>query len=388
VDSQMHEQDPIRVVHWGLDPVGLTAARLVWQRPGLMPVGAIDPTAGRAGKDLGDLMGFGEHMGVPVHPDPAAVLHTAAPDVTIIASDLPLHELAPMVELAMEAGSNVICLAPEMAYPWAVDATLAERLDDMAYAHGVTMLGTGINPGFVLDSLVIALTGCCLDVERIKGARVIDLAPFGPQLLKAEGIGLSPSRYGDRTEQGRVRGHVGFEQSIHLIADALGWPLEKIEQDRQPVIAETRREVAGLRVEPGQVAGVHHVAHGYVDGRVRIMLEHVEHAGPEAEGIATGDFIEIEGQPPIKLAIQPEIDGVKGSAALAVNQIAAVMLSGPGLKSMAEMPLPRAVLGDIRQMADLKGLTVAEALARGWQGSPLERENSIHLNEKGESVQG
>lgn len=382
----MHEQEPIRVVHWGLDPVGLTAARLAWQRPGLMPVGAIDPD--RAGKDLGDLMGFGEHLGVAVQNDPALVLSTTAPDVTIIASDRPLQEVAPMVERAMEAGSNVICLAQEMTYPWAVDAKLAERLDDKAYGHGVTVLGTGVNPGFVLDSLVIALTGCCLDVERIKATRVIDLAPFGPDLLKAEGVGLSPSKFGARAERGRMRGHVGFEQSIHLIADALGWPLQRIEEDRQVMTANARREVAGIRIDPGQVSGTQHVAYGYIDGRVRIILEHVEHAGPEQEAIQTGDFIEIEGQPPIRLAIQPEIDGVKGSAALAVNMITAVMLAGPGLRSMAEMPLPRAVLGDLRQMADLRGLTVDEALARGWQGSSSERANSIILEEKGESNTG
>lgn len=376
----MHDQDPIRVVHWGLDPVGLAAARLVWRRPGLMPVGAI---CRGVGKDLGDLMGFGEHIGVTVNNDPAAVLHTTAPDVTIISSDRPLSEIVPMVEKAIEAGANVICLAEEMTYPWAVDAQLAERLDDKAYAHGVTVLGTGINPGFVLDSLVIALTGCCMEVERIRAGRVIDLSPFGEERLRAEGIGLSPSAYHERVDRGRVRGHVGFEQSIHLIADALGWSLERVEQDRQPVVASVRREVEGIRIDPGQVAGVHHIANGYVDGRVRILLEHVEHAGVEAEQIQAGDFIEIEGQPPIKLAIQPEIDGVKGAAALAINLISGVLLSGPGLKSMVEMPLPRAVLGDLRQMADLKGLTVEEALARGWQGSSSERANSINLREKG-----
>lgn len=381
----MDQHDPIRVVHWGLDPVGLTAARLVWHRPGLMPVGAI---CRGVGKDLGDLMGFGERLGVTINNDPLGVLHTTAPDVTIISTDWPLARAAPMVEQAIEAGSNVICLAGEMTYPWAVDPKLAERLDDKAYAHGVTVLGTGVNPGFMLDSLVIALTGCCLDVERIKASRVIDLAPFGEETLRAEGIGLSPSALGERAQGSRVRGHVGLEQSIHLIADAVGWPLERVEQERLPITAEGRREVAGVRVEPGQVAGAHHEAHGYIDGRVRIILEQVEQAGADAENMQTGDFIDIEGRPPIRLAIQPAIDGVKGSAALAVNMISAVLLSGPGLKSMAEMPLPRAVLGDIRQMADLEGLTVEEALARGWQGSSLERANSIHLREKGESAQG
>lgn len=381
----MREADSIRVVHWGLDPVGLTAARLVWQRPGLLPAGAIDSAPASVGKDLGDLMGFGEYLGVAVNRDPAAVLQTTAPDVTIIAVDRSLAEVAPMVEQAMEAGSNVICLAAEMAYPWAVDPQLAERLDDHAYAHGVTVLGTGINPGFILDSLVIALTGCCLDVERIRAGRVIDMTPFGPELLRAEGIGLSPSDYGSRLERGAVRGHRGLEPSIHLIADALGWPLERIEQDRRPVIADVRRDVGSLRIDPGQVLGAQHLAHGWVDGRARILLEHVEQVVPGEEEASTGDFIEIEGQPPIRLAIRPGIDGVKGTAALAVNMIGAVLLSGPGLKSMAEMPLPRAMLGDLRHMIDLKGITVEEALARGWQGSSGEQANSLDL---GESTKG
>lgn len=377
----MRRDEPIRTVVWGLDSVGMTVARLVGRRKGLVLVGAVDANPELEGLDLGDLMGFGERLKIAVHSDAGAVLTQARPDLVLIASSGRLEEVAPHVIKAMEFGGNVICLAPEMVYPWAADPKMAERLDDLAYAHGVTVLGTGIDPGFVLDSLALTLTGCCLDVERIRASRVIDLTPFGESVFREVGIGLSPSHFAERLENGRIRTHLGLEQSIHLIADALGWPLERVAEVREPILAEQRRTVGHLRVDPGQVAGVVAAAHGYVDGRVRIILEHSEQVAPDVEGIPTGDFIDVEGEPPIHLAIQPAVEGLRGSAALAVNMIGPVVMSGPGLKSMAEMPMPRAMLGDLRGMIDLRGLTVEEELARGWQGSSAQQANSLEIED-------
>lgn len=366
----MRERNAIRVVHWGLGPEGLAMARLVWRRAGLMPVGAICTDPSRVGRDLGDLMGYGERLGITVSNDPMAVLTAARPDITLIATGSRVDFVGPHVLQAMEAGSNVICLAEEMTYPWATRPDLADSLDELAHAHGVTVLGTGLNPGFVLDTLAIALTGACADVERIRASRTIDISHLTKEELKAQGVGLSPSEFAEALQTNRVVGHIGLEQSIHLIADAMGWKLERVEQEVQPVLAEIRREAGGIRVNPGQVAGTNTTAVGYVDGLARIVLEHPQQIAPDAETVQTGDFIDIEGVPSVHLTIQPEIKALEGTAAVAVNMIPAVLQAGPGLFTMAELPVPRAVLGDVRDALVVQGPTVEEELAQGWHESP------------------
>jgi 4-hydroxy-tetrahydrodipicolinate reductase len=360
------------VVFWGLDANGLAAAALVRRRSGYEIAGAISGLADQLGRDLGDLLGFGERLDVIVNNDPMGVLTAARPDVTVIsAPGATVAELGPRVLQAVESGSNVVCLAEEMVYPWASSPEVAESLDEVAHAYGVTILGTGLAPGFVLDTLAIALTGCCSDVERIRASRAIDVSGLGADVLKREyGIGLSPSHYAGRVEQGWIS-RVGLEQSIHLIADTLGWKLERVEEDSQPILAETRTEVDGIRVDPGQVAGRIDAAVGYVDGLAKIVLEHPQTVGARTNVVQTGDYIEISGRPEIRMTIQPEIATVEGTAAIAVNMIPAVMLVGPGLKTMAELPVPRAVLYDVRDVLEQRGPTVDQELARGWHEEGL-----------------
>lgn len=363
--------NPIRVVHWGMGPVGLAAAQLVSRRAGMTSVGVIDEGSPLVGKDLGDLFGFGERTGVVVNGDPEAVLARVRPDVTLICAGPQFDLVAPKVLQAMEAGSNVICLAEEMIYPWARRADLAEKLDELAHAHGVTVLGTGVNPGFVLDTLVITLSGCCFDIERIRASRMTDLSTMDAGTLKTLGIGLSPSKYVDGLERGTLVTPVGLEQSIHLIADAIGWTLDDVTESRQPIIAQNRRDTPNLKVEPGQVAGCLYTAIGYVEGRPRILLENPQQVVPTAELVEVGDLIEIEGEPTLRMNLESSIPADKGAAALAVNMIPLVLESGPGLKTMVEMPVPRAVLGDLREMMTHRGPTVEENLASGWYDPPL-----------------
>lgn len=361
----MRERHPIRVVVWGLDAVGLAAARLLRRRPGFELTGGISDGGEQVGRDLGELLGFGERLNVNVNNDPMGVLTVARPDITlIVAPGAGVDELGPRILQAVENGSNVICLAESMVYPWASRPDLAESLDELAHAHGVSILGTGVAPGFVTDTLVLALTGCCTDVERIRVSRSIDIAGLGEEVLKDEyGVGMKPSHY---ATSDRAYRKVGLEESIHLIADALGWNLGKVEEDSRPVLAETRIEVEGIRVDPGKVAGRIDAAVGYVDGLAKIVLEHPQTVRARSEVLETGDYIELEGRPSLKLRIQPEIATVEGNAAIAVNMIPAVLQVGPGLLTMADMPTPRAVLGDVRNFLRQRGPTVEEELARGW----------------------
>lgn len=335
----------INVVHWGLGAMGGGIARLVQTRPGLISHGAIDADPGKAGLDLGEAAVMGRRLGVPVYQEPGPALEGG--DVCLIATSSLVEEVFPQIEAALEAGLDVICLAEEMAFPWASHHDLAEEIDALAKRKRCTVLGTGINPGFVLDTLIIALTGVCSQVRRIRAARINDLSPFGPTVMRAQGVGTSPEEFRRGLAGGVIVGHIGFPESIRLIARALGWEIDRIEQEREPIVSKTHRQTAYLKVEPGMVAGCRQTARAYVKGQEVISLEHPQQILPEVEGVQTGDFIWIEGEPDISVSIRPEIPGGKGTIAIAVNMIPAVLEARPGLLTMADLPVPRALIGEL-----------------------------------------
>jgi 4-hydroxy-tetrahydrodipicolinate reductase len=195
---------------------------------------------------------------------------------------------------------------------------------------------------------VIALTGVCASVESISATRVNDLSPYGPTVLRSQGVGLWPEEFNGGLKDGSVVGHIGFPQSIHMIAGALGWSIARITESREPIIARIQRETPFVKVAPGQVAGCLHTAIAYCDDRPAITLIHPQQIHPQLEGVETGDNIEIRGIPNVHLAGSPEIPGGTATIALAVNMIPRVLNAPPGLHTMADLPVPAAMLDDAR----------------------------------------
>ncbi len=336
--------DRIRVMVWGLGAMGSGVVRLAAVKPALAVVAGVDRDPAKVGLDLG-LVTEGRPMGLHVEGDAVQALSRLKPDVVVIATDSFLRTVGPQVEAAISTGCNVICLAEEMAFPWTVDAGEAERLDRLARQRGVTVLGTGINPGFVLDTLIIALTGVCHEIRRIRAARINDLSPFGPTVMRTQGVGTTPEEFAAGLASGTIVGHIGFQESAAMIAAAIGWHLDRVAEVREPIVATVRRETRYITVEPGQVAGCRHLAFGYQNGDLLLELEHPQQVAPAAEGVATGDYITIDGTPGLSLAIKPEIPGGLGTIAMAVNMIPKVVGARPGLLSMKDLPVPAAMLG-------------------------------------------
>ncbi len=337
----------VKIIHWGLGAMGGGMVKLLDSKKGCQSVAAIDTDPGKQGKTLAQL--FSVKSDTNVTGDAAQALASDA-DVVLIATGSFTEEVYPQIAQAIEQGKNVVCIAEEMAYPRQQQPELAEKIHQLALDKGVTVLGTGINPGFVLDLLIVAMTGVCYDVKEIKAARINDLSPFGPTVMRTQGVGISPEEFHSGVEKGNVVGHVGFPESMAMIAGALGWELDEIRETKEPIVSSTHRETPHVKVEPGMVAGCKHIAYGIKDGKTLITLEHPQQIHPEAEGIETGDYILIEGEPKVNLAIQPEIPGGIGTIALTVNSIPNVINSEPGLKIMTDLPVPPAIMGDIRNM--------------------------------------
>jgi len=335
-----------RVAVWGFGAMGSGIAKNIMTKYDLSLVGVYDSREDFMGKDIGNILGT-KDTGIVIYSDPIKMLEDSNPDLVVIATNSFVKVVKSQILQAIKKHINVITIAEEMAYPFVNNPEEAEEIDNMARRYGVTVLGTGINPGFVLDTQIITMTAAMLNVKKIKAARINDLSPFGPTVMETQGVGTSPEQFKEGLENGKIVGHIGFEQSIYMISQALGWEIDRIEQTREPIISNVLRETKYVRVEPGMVAGCKHIAKAYCGDKLLIELEHPQQVRPELENVNTGDYIWIDGDPSISVSTKPEIPGGKGTIALATNMIPFVIENiDPGLKSMIDMPMPRALLGD------------------------------------------
>ncbi|BBE30249.1 dihydrodipicolinate reductase [Tepiditoga spiralis] len=335
-----------RVAVWGFGAMGSGIVRNIISKYELKLVGVHDARVDYIGKDVGTLLGL-EEVGVKVHDNPMKMIDETNPDLVVIATNSFVSVVKDQILSVVKKNVNVVTIAEEMAHSFYTHPEESLEIDNTARRHGVTVLGTGVNPGFVLDTLVIALTGASLNVKKIKAARINDLSPFGPTVMQTQGVGTTVEEFEKGINDGSIVGHIGFEQSIHMIADAMGWHIDRIEQERKPIVSNVYRETKYVKVEKGMVAGCNHTAKAYMGDECVIELEHPQQVLPELEDVNTGDYIWVEGNPDLSLSIKPEIPGGKGTMAIATNMIPAVIESEAGLMTMSDLPVPRALIGEL-----------------------------------------
>ena len=321
-----------RVVCYGLGPIGLGIARLAASRPNVQIVGAIDIDLRKKGRDFGELMG-GQPINVHVSDD-HAVLERSKPDVVLHATGSSLAQVAPQLHEIIARGVSVISTCEELSFPWTAQPQLAADLDAAARRAGVTLLGTGINPGYAMDALPLMLTAPCTRVQAVRVRRVVDAAQRRGPLQQKIGAGLSPETFAQKVQEGTVR-HVGLPESLHMLTTSLGWRLDRSENTIEPVLADELITTDFVSVQPGQVAGVRQVASGFIGDREVLRLELRMYLGaPDPQ-----DTVEIDGEPPVRMTIQGGLHGDYATAAMVVNAIPSVRRAGAGLASMADIPL-------------------------------------------------
>lgn len=317
--------DFYRTTHIGLGPIGREIARLAARRRDVVPVAAADLSPAIAGRDLYELLGVEGPAPVRVSSDPAEALAVPA-DVVLHATGSYLPDVAPQLLAAVRAGRNVISTCEELAYPWRRHPDLAGELDREARRAGVTVLGTGINPGFVLDTLVLCLSAACGHVRRVEATRVVDVSRRREQLQRKVGVGLTLEEFRSHAAVGRF-GHVGLAESAWLVAQGLGWELDDLCEVIEPVEHD------------GRARGARQTVTGRAGGRdvLRLSVEMVAGASGPC------DEIVIDGDPPVRITIPGGIPGDVATAAVVVNCIPAVVAHEPGLVTMLDVPLPRSL---------------------------------------------
>ncbi len=340
----------VRAVLWGFGAMGRGIAEMIAKKQGIEIVGVCDINPNVVGKDFYEVLGL-DRAGrneVLISNDINQVVSLPNVDVALLATDSFTKGAFDKIKLCLEHKINVVSTAEELAYPQAQSPELAKQLDEIAKANGVTVLGTGINPGFVLDLLILALTGTCENVESITASRINDLSPFGHAVMEEQGVGITVDEFNKRMSENNLAGHVGFPESITMIADGIGVKLDNIEQTKDPIISSVNRETKYAKVKPGNLAGIRQQGFGYVNGEKFIQMDHPQQVLPHLEHVATGDYITIKGTPNINLSITPEIPGGIGTVSMVVNMIPQTINAEPGLVTMLDLPVPRAIMGDFR----------------------------------------
>lgn len=345
--------EKVKVLVWGFGAMGKGITEMLLEKKGLEIVGICDLNPSYVGKEFKSFIESKfNHKDVYINDDIEDIIANSQVDIAILATDSFTSKTYEKIVLLVKQGINVISTAEEMAYPYANEPKLSEEMDILAKENNVTVLGTGINPGFIMDLLVVALTGVMKEVKHIDVSRINSLSPFGPTVMEEQGVGITLDEYNNRIKENDLAGHVGFKESIHMIAKAIGVKITNFEQQMKPIVSTTFRKSKYAQVESGNLAGIDMTAQGFVNEELFINMSHPQQIEPESVGIKTGDYIKIKGKPEVNMAITPEVEGGIGTIAMCVNMIPHVLNAKPGLKTMIDLPVPRAILGDVRDLLD------------------------------------
>jgi 4-hydroxy-tetrahydrodipicolinate reductase len=325
----------IKVLHVGLGPIGAAVVKQVAQRKGLQIVGAVDIDPDKIGKDLGEVCGAGRRLRVKVSDDITKTIRATRPDVAVLCTSSSLRKVVPEFEAVLKQKVPIVSTTEELAYPVRSNAASARKIDALAKRARVAVLGTGVNPGFVMDALPIALTAVCERVDAIEVDRVQDASIRRLPFQQKIGAGLTRAEFMERVRAGSVR-HVGLAESITMIADALGWRLDRVTDEIKPKIADAPVSSRFMTVPAGAVCGLVQDGTGYRKGEPVITLHMEAYLGaPESY-----DGVRITGNPPLSMKIAGGVHGDVATASMVVNSIPKVIGAEPGLRTMRDMELP------------------------------------------------
>jgi 4-hydroxy-tetrahydrodipicolinate reductase len=325
-----------RIALVGLGTTGVAIGQSLLRRTDCEVVGAADKNPAHVGSDLGTLLG-GVTNGVTVVE---TIFELPDADVAIVATTSDLKQVAETLVPLLERSINVVSICEELAYPWQSHPDVSARLDDVARRHGVSVLGTGANPGVLMDTLPLLLTVLTQQVRRVTIRRRTSMSRYGAILSKF-GLGLTLEEFEAQQAAGRVIGHVGFEQAIAALGSGLGWQLDSIEVDavRPALVSETVRAGDHVTIQPGGIAAVTHAARGRLAGDVLIDLEITFGFFADGDDMAPGDDYRIEGaDQSLDLSSKTGFESFLSTIAAAVNSAAATVDAPAGLLSMGDLP--------------------------------------------------
>ena len=320
---------------YGLGPIGAAVARQVASRKGFQIVGAVDIDRNKVGLDLGQVIGLDRKLRVRVTNDAVGAIRSGKPDVAVLCTSSSLKKVMPQIETVLKKKVAIVSTTEELSYPVGRNRALAKKIDTLAKKAKVAVVGTGVNPGFAMDALPITLTGICERVDSIRVDRIQDARSRRLPFQQKIGSGLNKEQFEQKVKEGSVR-HVGLAESVTMIADAMGWKLDKVTDEIHPKIADQAVESELIAVDPGYVCGIVQDGIGYMKGKPVVTLHMEAYLGaPESY-----DAVTVEGNPRITQKITGGLHGDVATASITVNSIPKILRVSPGLRTMADMPIP------------------------------------------------
>jgi hypothetical protein len=326
--------EKLKFVQFGMGPIGAQAARYLMERENVEIEAAIDIDPDKVGRDVGEFMQAGKPVGVKVSADAEHVLANSEADVVILSTLSSFAQLEEQILLCIKHKKNIVSSCEEMAYPWDEDYSRAKRIDDAAKAAGVSILSNGVNPGFAMDALPIFLTSVCQKVDSIRVERHQDASIRRLPFQQKIGAGLSLQEFQKKVNEKIIR-HVGFTESVQMIAKALGWELDRVEDIVKPAIAEDNLESQHLKVTKGDASGILQTATGYMNGKPVITIELQAYLGHKAPK----DSVEINGDAHIYSEVKGGFNGDTATCAMIANSVPVALRAEPGLKTMLDAGL-------------------------------------------------
>lgn len=329
----------IRVVQFGLGPIGQACVKVLLQKPGVELVGAIDIDPAKVGHDLGEVCGLRRSTGLLVRGDAEAALAAWRPHVVVHTTSSFLHRVEEQLAAIVRAGSHVVSSTEELFYPYERDPEFCRRIDALAQQHGVAVVATGVNPGFAMDILPLTLTAACTQVQALRMTRVADASKRRLPFQQKIGTGLTPAQFRAKVRAGGF-GHIGLRESALTVLRCLGWQADKFIESIKPMLATRRVTTPYLTVTKGQVTGIHQTLKCRQGSKALLVFDWKMYVGaPESY-----DRVEIKGDPPLTMNIAGGIFGDTGTIGALVNTIPKVLQAAPGLRSAVDLPVPHAFL--------------------------------------------
>lgn len=327
--------DTIKIAQYGLGPIGLESLKLAVAKPWADIVGGIDIDPAKVGKDLGDLTGVARLKGRTVYSSLDELVAKTKPDVVLHTTVSKFKQAFPQLEPMAKQGISVVSSCEELLFPQLNEPELAAKLDKICKDGNARVIGTGVNPGFVMDVLPVCVTGVSRDVHSIKVQRVVNASTRRGPLQKKIGSGWEPEEFRKRFKEGRA-GHAGLKESLALIAHCMGWKATDITEVGDAVIADHDIHTQFVEVKKGQTCGIHQRAEGKVNGKIIIELDikmYLDAKNPH-------DAMQIEGEPPLDVMINGGVAGDHATVAALVNTARRILLARPGLLLMSDISLP------------------------------------------------
>lgn len=323
----MHRMKPITVAQYGLGPIGAETLRLLLTKPWVKLVAAVDIDPAKIGRDAGEVVGLGREVGLKV----TSTLQ-AKPEVVVHTTGSRLRDVAGQLRDLLEHGCYVVSTCEELAFP--LDATIREDLMHVARSHNVALLGTGVNPGFLMDKLPLTLTGVCQEVKKLEILRIQDASTRREPLLRKIGAGVSVDEFHAAVADGEIR-LTGLKESLMMIGSGLGTEFERITDETiEPIVADREINTHFHTIRPGQVAGVHQAIFGHGPIDVSFELRIFVGAGEDAV-----DRVIVTGTPNLHFEIKGGVHGDRATAAMAVNCIPRILNARPGVLTMDDIPI-------------------------------------------------